>query len=353
MYRKDEMTSKERMAAYLAGEPVDRMPFFLFLGDTAGPYFGVNIRDYYWDPETMVDVECRVLEVFGNDNTDVVVGLRGVAEALGSQIAYPENGINYLLAPVLERYDQLAAFSLIDPYQDGRLPLMLKAMDLFQKRKGKEIEIGIDIGGPVSTAAAVRGADRLMKDFLKDPENAHRLLDFVTDCALRVVEVFYREFGVVPGIADPMASASVLSPRLFREFAYPYLRRYAQEIKRITGVAASLHICGQTKALWPQIDRLEFGTFSVDNAEDIGETVRVLGQKKCIVGNLPPIDLIRNGTAEQVRAAAMDCYRKALSAHPQGFILAPGCQLPVDCPEENFAAMREAAFLAAEHREFI
>ena len=340
------MTSKERMQAYFAGEAVDRLPFFLFLGDTAGPYFGVKIRDYYWDPETMVEVECQVLRTFGNDNTDIVVGLRGVAEALGSQIGYPENGIHYLQKPVLQSYDQLETLRLPDPYRDGRLPLLLRAMALFQKRMGREIDIGIDIGGPITAAGAVRGNDRLLKDFCKDPAHAHQLLQFVTDCTLHVIQVFYQEFGVVPGIADPMASASVLSPKLFREFAWPYLQQYAQGIQKITGAAASLHICGQTKPLWPEIARLDFATFSVDNVEDIGEAAAALGQEKCIVGNLDPIQVVRNGTSQQVQAAAAQCYQKA-SKSPKGFILAPGCQLPIDCPVENFAAMREAATEAA------
>lgn len=337
-----QMTSKERMKAYFSGECVDRLPYFLFLGDTAGPYFGVPVREYYWNPEAMVAVEMQVLDTFECDNTDIIVGLRGVAEALGSQLIYPENDIHYLKKPILENYEQLEVMKKVNPYTDGRIPVLLEAMKLFQKRAGDRIDIGLDIGGPISAAGAIRGYEQLLRDFAKRPDQVHQLLQFATECTLEVIRVFYNEFGVTPGIADPMASASLISKKVFKEFAMPYLQQYARGIKQITGNSASLHICGRTKPFWQEISQLEFSTFSVDNVEDLGEAVATLGKTKCIIGNVDPVNTIRGGTVQEVLEACRDCYKKAGSS-PNGYILAPGCQIPADCPKENLLAMKQAA----------
>ena len=39
--------------------------------------------------------------------------------------------------------------------------------------------------GPMTTAISIRDANDFMRDLVKDPENAKRLLDFSVDCTLK------------------------------------------------------------------------------------------------------------------------------------------------------------------------
>ena len=61
-----------------------------------------------------------------------------------------------------------------------------------------------------------------------------------------------------------------------------------------------------------------------------------------IQGNVPPVDVIRLGTPQDVLRASKECIRKAWDS-PNGFTLTSGCQTPMDTPAENLQAMMDAA----------
>lgn len=46
-----EMTPKERMTKYMAGEKVDRIPTILSSGETSPINYGIQNKDYYFDSD--------------------------------------------------------------------------------------------------------------------------------------------------------------------------------------------------------------------------------------------------------------------------------------------------------------
>lgn len=88
-----EMTPKERMTKYMAGEKVDRIPTILSSGETSPINYGIQNKDYYFDSDLMVEVESRIAEDYGADNMGMGIGLRGIAEALGVPLAFPLNNV--------------------------------------------------------------------------------------------------------------------------------------------------------------------------------------------------------------------------------------------------------------------
>ena len=61
-----------------------------------------------------------------------------------------------------------------------------------------------------------------------------------------------------------------------------------------------------------------------------------------IQGNIPPVDVIRLGTPQDVLRSGRECIRKAWDS-PNGFTLTSGCQTPMDTPAENLQALMDAA----------
>ena len=84
------------------------------------------------------------------------------------------------------------------------------------------------------------------------------------------------------------------------------------------------------------------GCFSLDNVEDLTEAKEVLGNHMCIQGNVPPVEIMKNGTPEEVMEAAKICIQKGYDS-PKGFVLTSGCQLPIGTPKENMHALMDAA----------
>lgn len=93
-----EMTPKERMIAYSKGEEVDRIPTSLSASETAPPLYGIDIRDYYFSADAMVEVETALANDFQADNMGIGLGLRTLVEALGTKLAYPKGNVAYIYA---------------------------------------------------------------------------------------------------------------------------------------------------------------------------------------------------------------------------------------------------------------
>ncbi|MBZ9622231.1 MULTISPECIES: uroporphyrinogen decarboxylase family protein [unclassified Clostridium] len=86
---------------------------------------------------------------------------------------------------------------------------------------------------------------------------------------------------------------------------------------------------------------LNISAFSVDNCEDIEEVKNVLGNKMCLVGNIDPVSVIRDGTVEDVYREVKNCIQKAADS-PKGYIIGTGCDIPSGAPIENIKAVIEA-----------
>jgi uroporphyrinogen decarboxylase len=188
-------------------------------------------------------------------------------------------------------------------------------------------------------AAALRGTDMLARDLIKRPELAHALLTVSTKVTCDFAEAVV-EAGGIPVLVDPVASGSVLSRKAFEEFVLPYLVTSFEKIKSL-GAAPILHICGRTSNVIDLMARSGAAVLSVDQIE-LSEARAKVGDKVCLMGNVRPAATLLEGSAEDVRREARKCLDDCKTS-PGGFILASGCEVPIETPPANVRALIEAA----------
>ncbi len=337
---KDQMTPIERMEAFSKGEDLDRIPCSLDGGETMAYLINTNISEYYHSAEKMLELEEYMYYNFKPDGVGVSITLRGMAEAMGTEILYPENNIAQVKKNAIDSLDQVDRLGLVDLDKDGRLPIILKGLDLVNKKLGDKVPVSGTVTGPFTIAAMVLGTEKLMKGMIKEPEKVKLLMEIIVENNNRYIDRM-AEIGVGFGFADPVSSTSLISKKMYEEFSYPYFKRNVDHIKSL-GSGCGLHICGKSKEIWDVFLDSGIGTFSLDNVEDMGEAKELIGHKLCIMGNVPPVDVMRNGGPEDVIRAAKDCIRKSYDS-PNGFILTSGCQMPIYTPEENMQALMDAS----------
>lgn len=346
----DHMTSYERNIAYANGEEVDHLPFsFPGNGETLAPLYGFSVQQYRSDFE----VHCHIMESlqkeFGTPITaSAKLGLKGIGEALGSTVIYPENAIDYVENYVLTDYKLFTSLEF-DPRTNSFLQSKIAHINKLKKRYGDELPVGINLGGPLSSAASLRKPELLLRDMRKDKEHLHQLLDFIVHCSLEWVRFVKQEFGTVSvGIADPVSSYTLISDKAFREFSKPYLQKLVNGISTLTGNIPGVHICGRSKPIWADLVEIGFKDFSIDNCEDLEELKNSFGSKMALSGNVPPVDIMLKGTTTDVINAVKLCLEKA-SDNPMGYTLDVGCQLPIGTPRENIYAYIYSAKLYGRH----
>lgn len=338
---RDEMTSKERMTAFAAGKEIDRIPCSPLMGETLCSLVGATMPQYHQSAKLMAEVEIVAYRTFGHDGAGVGPGFKGLAEAMGTVLYCPEDNIPFVQEPVLKNWDDFDRLTPSDPHKDGRLPVYLEALAIMMEEIGNDVFVGSCVGGPLSTAAMVRGTENLLKDLRRSPEMVHRLLQLVTESTLRYIDAVY-ELGCSVSIADPVASGTMISVRQFQEFAKPYLTLLSDRIKAHSGSGPMLHICGDSTPLWSDMADTGAATLSLDNIVDLAEAKKAVGHQVCLMGNVNPVDVIMKGTREQIEAGVRDCLRIACDS-PKGYILASGCQIPLGTPQENITCFVDAA----------
>jgi MtaA/CmuA family methyltransferase len=336
------MTGRERILAHLAGRPVDRLPLMpitmMFAADLAGTPYGEYVRDH----RKLAEAQVRVAETFGFDYVSVISDPAREAADLGAAVEFFPDQPPAIVESraLLADKRALARLKPPDPHAGGRMTDRLRGVELLKRRAGGELLVEGWIEGPCAMAADLRGINTLMLDFLDDPDFVRDLLEFCTVMELEFARAQFAAGADLMGVGD--AAASLVGPRIYREFVWPYQKRLVEGLHALGG-PVRLHICGRTRKLYDGMGRLGAEIVDLDYPAPVGEARRTMGPAQVLLGNIEPVGVLRNGTPEIVEAAVAACHRQA---GPR-FIVGAGCEVVRDTPHANLRAM---ARYAHEHR---
>ena len=336
-----EMKPKERVAAYARGEEVDRIPTALSVSETIPPLYGISYYDSYYSVEAMVAVQKKIREDFHADNMGIGIGLRGIPEALGTEIIYPDKNIPYIGKTIFSNLDEFCELDMINIEKDGRFPIIIDAIQKLQELFGDEYIIGSGTGGPATTAIGLIGTENFLKGTMRKKEKIHKLMQFCTDVIVDCCSKINKKTGVHFSISEPIAAKELLSQSQFDEFIVPYLAQLVKRMNQFQG-STGLHICGHTKERWKQIVGTGISDFWIDNCEQLKELKEEIGSQVSISGNVPPVDVLYKGNLELIEESVKDCILQG-SDNPKGFTLGPGCTTPAGTSIENLKKYMDAA----------
>lgn len=147
----DQMTPVERKKALEEGRDFDRYLAVLFMSEFKCLFTGIGVWDFWHDPVKMAEAELRVFERFGQDRIVIGPNTRGIAEALGAEYVYPENGVPYAGRPKLSDYGMLEGMEPVDAKSNPRIRDFARAAELLMEAAG-EIVPGLVTGFSVYLA---------------------------------------------------------------------------------------------------------------------------------------------------------------------------------------------------------
>jgi uroporphyrinogen decarboxylase len=336
---RDRLTPRERLAAYGRGEALDRLPCVPIVGNGAARVIGAKIGELRGNGRLIAEAQIAAWRLFGYDTVRIFTDLYGQAEAMGATVHYPEDETAYLATPAITTPQQISRLRPADPYRDGHLLAHLEAMERTGAAIGHAVPVAGALTGPFTTASFLIGAETLSRLLLRDPVAAHRLCHIALETALAYAEAMLAT-GAVPSLTEPMASSTVISPRQFREFVFPYLKQLI-DFLHARGHQVTLHICGRTGRIWEDMVAAGADTLSLDNEVDLAEAKVQVGDHARLMGNIHPSAVMLQGNPAEVRRAVFACLRQA-GDNPRGFIVASGCSLPTETPFANIHAMLDA-----------
>jgi uroporphyrinogen decarboxylase len=326
-----ESERSKRFAALLRGEkPARPVVFPMVVANHAARLDGYSISEAVTQPDVLARVLYSAYRFYGYDLVMVFTDTMVEAEAMGAQVLIPEDDDPFLLEP-----PRVSRLEPAAPGKDGRMPVVLDATRRLKALLEDEAPVLTSLKGPFSLAAFLRGIDRFLEDLLTDPRRVREFLQLATENQVAYAEAIVKAGGV-PFIGDPVASGSLISPEMFREFAGPYLTQLIQSIHE-SGARTGLHICGETKALLADMVATGADILSIDEM-DLALARGEVGDNVVLMGNVST-KLMLEGRREQVAAAAKEC----LARGGQQLILSSSCDVPTDAPKENVQALVVAA----------
>jgi uroporphyrinogen decarboxylase len=305
----------------------------------AARVIGVTVKSYATDGNVMGRAHVAAYRRYGQDLITIFADTGIVAEAMGTKLYYPEDDVPRVEKPFVAECADLDRLARIDVRKAGRLPVYLRAIRHCVDEVGDEVFVSCCYSSPFTTAAGLRGTAQLARDLYRNPQLAKALLDLSADVACEFAEAVV-EAGGIPVLVDPVATGSILSRRLFEEFALPGNRRVLAHIAAMK-LPPILHICGRTSGIIDLMAASGAAALSVD-VIDLVEAKAKVGDKVCLMGNVRPTETLLGGTPEQVRAEAEKCLADAGDS-PRGFILATGCEVPLNAPPDNVHALIDVA----------
>ncbi len=329
------MNGYERIKAKLEGRPTDRLPLTPITMMFAADAIGVPYGQYATDHRLMVEGQLKVAELYDFDYVSSISDPAREATDIGASVHFYDDQPPALdeSNSLLAKMSKLDSLAIPDPLKPGsRMCDRVQAVAIFKEKVKGQKWIEGWVEGPCAEGADLRGINKLMLDFIDSPEFVHRLFDYCVKVALVFAKAQIDAGCDILGVGD--AAASLVGPRIYKEFVLPYETRLVKGIHELGG-RVRLHICGNISRVLTEIGTLGCDYVDLDYMVSVEAARKQMGPRQVLTANIDPVKVLRNGTPEAVTAALAKCYEEA----GENFIVGAGCEIPRDTPKANLEAM--------------
>jgi len=327
------MKGLELIKKAFALQPVERVPWVPFVGVHGGFLTGVDAETYLKSADEVVKGVSKAIELYNPDGVPVVFDLQIEAEILGCQLQWaPHNPPAVISHPLAE--GKLLKDLKIPTENDGRVGVALEATRQLRIKHPGIALYGL-ITGPFTLALHLMGTEIFVKLF-EAPEEVAEVMEFCTKVGVKMSEYLIEAGCDIIAVVDPMTSQ--IDPLTFETFVTPYVSEifsFVREKKKLS----SFFVCGHAQQNIEAMCDCRPDNVSIDENIPL-DFVKEIALKKGISfgGNMKLTVVLLMGNEDDAREDALACLDLGGKT---GFILAPGCDLPMETPSENIKAISE------------
>ncbi len=333
------LTPKERLKLALQREAVDRPPCICpggmmnMIVEEVMDMTGSQWPEAHSDPNLMADLAAGIYEQGGFENFGVPFCMTVEAEAMGASVfmgtkineprvtTYPINSVT--------EWQQLRKIHV----EEGRAKVVINAIKIL-KDKNPDVPLIANLTGPVSLASSLMEPTVYYKELRKNSQTAHQMMSFVTENLITFGRAQLEAGANVLTLSDPSGTGEILGPKMFREFAVPYLNQIIDSLKDLADVGTIIHICGRLKSIYHELNALTSDAISFDSITSVKQVAENVSGK-AIMGNVSTFAL-ENNTPEKIKSISKNCIDSGVN------ILSPACGIGPRTRMANIRAMVKA-----------
>lgn len=328
----------KRFMTVARGGQADRVPVALIVDSPWLPGFaGVDTLDYFLQPDlwlrTNLDLLTRFPEVAWLPGFWVEYGMAAEPSAFGARVVWHHDSPPSI-QPLPGGLDALAAMRAPDPQEHGLMPL---ALQLYRERQRRLQAEGLAVRmvasrGPHALAGWLLSITELMVALKREPERMAAVLDMLTETIIAWLRAQIDAVGGVDGILLLDDIPGMLSPRVFDALAAPYLTRI---LEAFDGLVRVYHNDTPCPHLLPKLAALPFEVWNFSHETDIA-VVQAAMPDKTLLGNVPPLQVLTQGSPAKVGEWARACIEKTGGRR---LVLSAGGGVNLGTPAENIDAL--------------
>lgn len=325
------MKGLELIREAISLKETERAPWVPFVGVHGGFLVGADAETYLKSAELMTRGVTKAVELYQPDGIPVVFDLQLEAEILGCQLRWSDTNPPAVISHPLSEGKKLGDLSLPKP-EEGRIPVVLQTTRNV-RAKFPELAIYGLITGPFTLALHLLGTDIFMKLY-EAPDEVAEVMDFCTRVGLKMSEYLIDAGCDVIAVVDPMTSQ--IDPDTFEQFVSPYATRIFRFIREREKLS-SFFVCGHAQQNIEVMCHCRPDNISIDENIPLDYVKEVaLREGISFGGNLKLTVVLLMGSEDDARQDALSCLDLGGN---RGFILAPGCDLPMETPPSNVQAV--------------
>jgi uroporphyrinogen decarboxylase len=326
------------------GEDVGKLPVALIVDSPWIPgYLGVSTLDYLFAPDVWLQANLQVIRDF----PDIIflpgfwaeAGMCAEPSAFGCKPVFFADKTPQV-TPILNSWEDYRGLPEPNPLTDGLMPYLLT---LYRNAAPRIADAGgcvkvVAARGPLTVATHLMGVTEFVLGLKLDPDRAHQLLRQTTALVKNWLEAQAAALPAAEGVMVLDDITGFLSPKDFQEFALPYL----QEIFRaFPGAVKIFHNDTNNVVPYQFLREVPVDIFNFTHLQSLGRARALAGPEVCLMGNVPPLEALAQGTPEEVAAAARECVK----AHGgrRGLLLSAGGGVSPGTPAANVRALAAAA----------
>ena len=360
IHRDKKMTGAQRIEAAMTFGKLDRVPVAPFLLHHVAKTTGLTVGEFLFDFQKSRRAGRVAYDIYGRP--DMVSWFPGAGHLLfgGERLLFGTDWVAKPNTPIqivehkqweVEDYDRLIfqglSKTMLKKPPEGFLPFARAARCIRQElRYWSRVRqaagwVGAVTVFPFEIFSWKRSFEEFMADVFRVPDKIIEASDFMAEGLAALAKLQGHFTGLKRVFFDcNRASATFISPKNFEKLVLPSLKTMVESLVR-DNFEILFHLDTDWVPMLPFFNSLPDGRYIVElEHTDIRKAKEILQGKMCIKGNVSST-LLALGTAQEVEREARNLIDDL--APGGGFILASGCEVPMDAPLQNVQALINAA----------
>ena len=333
----------EKLLAVLSGELLEPLPVGFIIDSPWLPgWAGMSTLDYLSSEQMWFDANlkavCRFPGVMFFPGFWAEFGMCTEPSAFGTKCSWQENELPYA-DKIITDVQQVHSLRAPDPRTNGLPPFVLNRLKHYQSRIEKEghaIKFAVS-RGPLNVAAFLMDSTEFLTAIRINPDEAHKLLDVVTDFIIDWLKLQAETFPSIDGTLVLDDIVGFLGEDDFKKMALPYLSRI---FKSLDVTVKFFHNDAEGLVCAPYLPEIGVNLFNFSFHHSLAEMKKLTNNTVTLFGNIPPRDVLAVGTPDGVYNSVKTVLDSM--ADKSRLILSCGGGMPSDVSTKNIEAFLSA-----------